>query len=604
MPNVESTGITKQYLGAIPSSHGTTFRVWAPFAKKVFVTGTYNQWKKTAMIHEGDGIWSAKSLRAKIGDEYRFLVQTDQDLLPRMDPYARKVTHSSGNSIIYDPQAFDWDDDHFQIGNWNELVIYEMHVGTFNVLEKGKPGTFDSAMDKLKYLQQLGVNVIEVMPVMEFSGDFSWGYNPANPFAVESIYGGPDAFKLFIKTAHELGLAVIIDVVYNHFGPQDLSLWQFDGWSENNKGGIYFFNDKRSRTPWGDTRPDYGRNEVRQYIHDNALMWLEEYHVDGLRWDSVPYIGNIDGKEGDPSDDIPEGWSLMQWINEDIQKFFPGKISIAEDMKNNPWVTKDEGIGGAGFNAQWDSCFVNPVREAIIQIDDATRNLGAVCEAIKYKYNNDAFRRIIFTESHDEVANGKFRIPEEIWKGNVDSWFSKKRSTLGGALVLTSPGIPMLFQGQEFLEDRWFQVTDPIDWSRIEDELGILKMYNDLIFLRRNLSEISRGLCGQNIHLFHYDESAKLIAFHRWQEAGPTDSVVVVVNLKNQLHEDDDYIIGFPREGTWKMRFNSDSYKYDPNFDTHHSPDVDASQIPYDGLPCSGKVTIGPYTVVIYSQDE
>ena len=126
------------------------------------------------------------------------------------------------------------------------------------------------------------------MPVMEFAGDFSWGYNPAHIFAVESGYGGPDALKDLVKQAHRRGLALIVDVVYNHFGPSDLDLWQFDGWSENGKGGIYFYNDDRSSTPWGDTRPDYGRDEVRRFIHDNAMMWFYDFHVDGLRFDMTP----------------------------------------------------------------------------------------------------------------------------------------------------------------------------------------------------------------------------------------------------------------------------------------------------------------------------
>lgn len=146
------------------------------------------------------------------------------------------------------------------------------HIGTFNVKEEGQPGTLDSAIEKLPYLNNLGINAVEVMPVMEFSGDFSWGYNPSNPFAVESIYGGPDAFKRFVKAAHEHGIAIIVDVVYNHFAPSDLDLWQFHGWSENEKGEIYFYNDHRSSTPWGDTRPNYGRGEVRQYLRDHALM--------------------------------------------------------------------------------------------------------------------------------------------------------------------------------------------------------------------------------------------------------------------------------------------------------------------------------------------
>jgi len=595
-------------MGAIPNAKGVTFRVWAPHAEKVYLTGTFNGWSETStpLVNEKNGYWSTDVSEAKTGDEYRYVIHapTYWNLPPlsRIDPYARKVTNAVGNGVIYDPNAFDWGDDTFHMATGNELVIYEMHVGTFNVKEEGQPGTLDSAIEKLPYLQQLGINAVEVMPIAEFSGDFSWGYNPAHPFAVESIYGGPDALKRFVKVAHEHGIAVIVDVVYNHLGPSDLDLWQFDGWNKNGKGGIYFYNDRRSQTPWGETRPDYGRGEVRQYLRDNALMWFEEYHADGLRWDMIAYIKSIDGNDDNPANDLPEGWSLMQWINVEIKQRFPGKISIGESMKNNPWVIKDVGAGGAGFNAQWDAEFVRPVRQAVISRDDKVRDVGAVSKAIEHRYDLDVFRRVIYTESHDEVANGRARVPEEIWPGKVDSWFSKKRSTLGGALVFSSPGIPMIFEGQELLEDRWFQDKVPIDWSRAEDQHGILGMYRDLISLRRNLSGVSRGLCGQNIHIYHVDHEGKLIAFHRWDVLGPHDSVIVVVNMTNQNR--DGYVIGFPRAGLWKTRFNSDSYNYGPNFYNHPTPDVETHDEGADGLPCSGEIGIGPYTVVMFSQDE
>ena len=441
-------------MGAIPRAKGVTFRVWAPHAEKVYVTGTFNDWGTTAtpLVREENGYWSTDVPEAKVGDEYRYMIHTpaawNLPPLSRIDPYARKVTSSISNGVIYDPHVFDWGNAAFHMATGNELVIYELHVGTFNVKEEGRPGTLDSALERLPYLNKLGINAVEVMPVAEFAGDFSWGYNPAHPFAVAGIYGGPDALKRFVKAAHEHGIAVIIDVVYNHLGPSDLDLWQFDGWSENEKGGIYFYNDRCSQTPWGETRPDYGRGEVRQYLRDNALMWLEEYHADGLRWDMIAYIKSIDGNPDNPANDIPEGWSLMQWINVEIAQRFPGKISIGESMKNNPWVIKDVGAGGAGFNAQWDAEFVHPVRQAVIIRDDTSRDLGAVSGAIEHRYDLDVFRRVIYTESHDEVANGRARVPEEIWPGKVDSWFSKKRSTLGGALVLTSPGSRCFLKGR------------------------------------------------------------------------------------------------------------------------------------------------------------
>jgi 1,4-alpha-glucan branching enzyme len=146
------------------------------------------------------------------------------------------------------------------------------------------------------------------MPTAEFATDYSWGYNPANPFAVEEAYGGSDGLMDFIDAAHAQGIAVVLDVVYNHWGPGDNALWRFDGWGEPGKGGIYFYQDWRSRTPWGD-RPDYGRAEVRQFIRDNALMWLEEYQADGLRWDATHYIRDVNGNDSDPASALPDGWA-------------------------------------------------------------------------------------------------------------------------------------------------------------------------------------------------------------------------------------------------------------------------------------------------------
>jgi 1,4-alpha-glucan branching enzyme len=591
-------------MGAIPGAKGVAFRVWAPHAEKVSVTGTFNNWSATAtpLAAEKNGCWSINVSGAKTGDEYKYLVHGPKGPLSRIDPYARKVTGLAGNGVVYDPKAFDWGDNKFCMATDNELVIYEMHIGTFNVKEKGRPGTFESAIEKFPYLKELGINAVEVMPIMEFPGDFSWGYNPAHPFAIKGIYGGPDGFKRFVKAAHTQGIAVIVDVVYNHFGPSNLDLWQFDSWSENEKGGIYFYNDHRSHTPWGETRPDYGRDEVRRYLRDNACMWFEEYQADGLRWDAIVYIKSIDGNDGNPVNDIPDGWNLMQRINVEIRQRFPNKISIAEGMHKNTWVTKDAGAGGAGFNAQWDADFVHHVRGAIISPDDNLRDLAAVREAVEHRYGSDAFKRVIYTESHDAIANGHARVPEEIWPGNATSWFSRKRSTLGSALVFTSPGIPMIFEGQELLEDRFFQDKVPIDWSRTKKESGILEMYLDMISLRRNLSGVTRGLCGQNINVYHFDDGSKIMAFHRWDKQGPADSVVVVVNMANQSH--DGYVIGFPRGGLWKTRFNGDLKKYGPDFAGHPTPNVDAHEEKADGMSYSGKINIGPYTAVIFSQDK
>ena len=586
-------------MGASPHSKGVAFRVWAPHAERVSVIGSFNNWDgdKAPMQSEENGYWYTDVAKARVGDQYKFLLITANGEYKRIDPYAREVTSSVGNAVVHDPN-FDWEGDDFHLVPWNELVIYELHVGTFNnQKDDDQPGEFSTVSARLGHLKKLGINAIQIMPVGEFAGDRSWGYNPAHIFSVEIAYGGPEAFKRFVKCAHQAGIAVILDVVYNHLGPSDLDLWQFDGWGENNRGGIYFYNDDRAITPWGETRPDFGRGEVRQYLLDNVLMWLEDYHVDGIRFDCTQFIRTV---QGTGSQDLPDGWSLLQWINSQIEQKYPGRITIAEDLQNNRWLTKDAGAGGAGFGSQWDAMFVHPIRLAVTTPQDEDRSLAAVRDAICYRYNDDAFDRVIYSESHDEVANGKERVPQEISLDDPKGWYARKRSTLAAAMVFTAPGIPMLFQGQEFLEGGWFRDTVPVDWDQNKEFSGIVRLYRDLIRLRVNCDGFTRGLCGQFTQVSHVQDERKVIVFHRWDQGGPADDVVVVANF---LHEPQEgYVIGFPVEGTWKLRLNSDWQGYSDDFQDHPSTNVEAESGEFDGFPFQAPITIGPYSVLIFSQ--
>jgi len=244
---------------------------------------------------------------------------------------------------------------------------------------------------------------------------------------------------------------------------------------------------------------------VREYLRDNGLLWIRDYHVDGLRWDATAYIRNVDGHDNDPKNDLPDGWNLMQWINEEVD---PGKAS---------------------------------------------------------------------------------------------SWAAKKKSALGAAIVFTSPGIPMIFQGQEFLEDDWFHDQDPLDWSKKKRFAGIFRLYQDLIRLRLNRDGQTRGLCGQEVVVHHVNNDRKILAYHRWADGGPGDSVLVVANFSN--HPQQDYVIGFPAVGEWVVRFNSDSKYYDSDFGDQGPATVNASGPGRDGLSHSGKLTIAPYSAIVLSQN-
>ena len=217
-------------MGALPHEGGVAFRVWAPHAEAVHVTGSFTDWSEEGLplTAEENGVWAGNAPEAKPGDEYRFLIRNGGETHSRIDPYARAVTNSVGNGIVTaDPPLTD----DFAPPPWNRMVIYEMHVGTFARTEESG-GDLEEAADRFAHLKRLGVNAVQIMPVAEFAGDVSWGYNPAHIFAVESAYGGPEGLRAFVAAAHKAGIAVILDVVYNHFGPSDLDLWRVDGWSE------------------------------------------------------------------------------------------------------------------------------------------------------------------------------------------------------------------------------------------------------------------------------------------------------------------------------------------------------------------------------------
>jgi len=605
-------------LGAILMDGGCVFRVWAPFADKVTVGGDFFRggntepvdWQEVSLQRDaasGDGAsyWSA-FVKGVVPDSLYKLRIKNNGIGPgaggaevwKHDPYARDAVSFAGNSVVVD-RSFDWSGDNFQMPGWNELVIYELHIGTFNH-ERGKPpGTFDEAIGKLDYLASwLGVNAIEVMPAFDFDTQTSMGYNTALPFAIDNAYGRTASMKAFIKAAHQRGIAVILDVVYNHWGPEGLgdSLGRLDGFFLPGKEGIYFYGDDRSVTPYGsDNRPDFGRGEVRQYIRDNAMTLLEELHADGLRLDSTVNI-----RRGQQGQDIGDGFTLLRYLGEQKRASSPWKILIAEDLQNDEVITRDALAGGMGLDAQWDPGFEGRVRDMLFSPSDDGRRASQIAEAVGKSYNQSGpFARVVYTESHDEA---KFqRITDRVAPGDAEGWLARKLSSLGTALALTAPGLPMLFMGQEFLEFQpWNDGTDfSLDFGRIGQFPGFVDLYARLIKLRRNFDNNSRGLRGGNTNVFWASDGDGVVACHRWDQGGPGDDVVVVVNLRNQILPS--YNLGFPRNGTWYLRFNSDARIYCGDFgDVGYNTTADAG--PNQGMPSSGNVGLGPYAVCVYSQ--
>lgn len=571
-------------MGSIPYADGlgagVTFRVWAPNASSVVVRGSFNGWSSTAnpLVKEagGLGLWSADVSTARNGDQYKYYLNNN---LWKRDPRGRKVVNSSDNSIVYDPTAFNWDGDTRLPVNTSDLVIYEMHVGAFydSTPASGGPGKFADAITKLDYLTNLGINAVELMPIMEFAGDYSWGYNPADPYAVENTgYGGPDGLKSFVKAAHQRGIRVLMDVVHNHYGPSDLDLWTFDNGASPS---IYFYSAANiCCTSWGG-RPNYSTEGVRSYIIGNFRMWLDECHVDGFRWDAVGAMRYYDPGHVN----IPEADSLIQYINSTIiHSEHPGAISIAEDQS-----------GGMNFDGEWAVGFGDTVINQMAQSSDSSRDMNALQNAM----NGSGFGRVLYDETHDLVGSlngaGAQRLPKRIHSTDPTGYYARKRSMLGAAIVLSSPGIPMLFMGQEMLATAQFSDGTPLDWSRTVTYTNVVRFYRDLIRLRRNLDGVSLGFTGPNLSWHTVDNTAKVLSFHRWG-AGPNDQVMVVLNCSN--NQFNNYQInGFPANGTWYANLNSDWKIYGSDFG-----DAGSSLVQVSGG--AGDITIGPYSVLVLSR--
>jgi 1,4-alpha-glucan branching enzyme len=570
--------------------------------------------KEDGHPNDDDTVWTGDVAGAKVGDRYKYIIKANGSVVAFVDPCARRLIGSGSavESVVVDLSPLQTS---FRGPAVGQMVIYELHVGTFNAPVTGRVGTFREAIGKLDYLKSLGVNAVELMPVHQNAivddhepKEHDWGYDSVHLYGVHSPYGNPEDLKAFVRECHDRGIAVLLDVVYNHLFEDNL-LRRFGGVSGPGfKDGIFFYGDNRRDTGFG-PRPDFGRPQVRAHISDNALMWIREYGVDGLRWDSTINIRNGGGGR------IPEGEGLMRTANEAMRKLGPpgnSRIAIAEDLQSSAAVTEPTtDVGGLGFDSQWDDGLWAAVRRAVIAVRDEDRDLGAIGAAIERRIGPNAFGRVIYSENHDKVGHPgdnfddrpQIRLPSLIDVGNSESVFAKRRSALAAGIVLTAPGIPMIFQGQEMLETRPFEFkkATPIDWTRADRFKGILDLYRDLIGVRLNKEGNTAGLSAGNVKVFHLDGQKQTLAYRRFSNEQTRDDVIVVANFSNRSYHP--LSIGFPREGKWRVRFNSGALRYDSDFTDGDSPDTGTRQEPRDGLPFSGDVGIGPYSLIVLSQD-
>ena len=420
-----------------------TFGVWAPKAKTMSL-----KWRGGALLMGGPnkrGWWTLDVEEAGGGDDYSFLMDDDPTAYP--DPRGlRQPNGVHGASQIYCHDAFEWHDKLWRGAPRTGAVLYEVHIGTFS-----KAGTFDGAIEHLEYLVDLGVTHIEVMPVAEFAGDRGWGYDGVALFATHEPYGGPNGFKRLIDACHAKGLSVILDVVYNHFGPVG---------NYANKFGPYL--TSKHKTPWGDAvnLDEGGSDEVRRFFCDNALMWLKDYHCDGLRFDAVHEFYD------------KSAVNFMEQLSVEVERLSAtvGReyYLIAESDLNDPQVIRPQEAHGYGMDSQWSDDFHHALFSLLYTKEPGRGyygdfgKLSDLHKALKHAYVYDgqysSYRKrkhgrlveglsahhfVHFDQNHDQVGNRALGERLEHLCG-----MDVAKVSIG--LVLMAPYVPMLFMGEEF----------------------------------------------------------------------------------------------------------------------------------------------------------
>jgi maltooligosyltrehalose trehalohydrolase len=465
-------------LGAVPDRDGrtTTFRAWAPFQPRLdlILLDGEAQVRHVCMEDEQDGYRLAVVEEAGAGTRYRFVTGDDAQLA---DPASRSQPDGiHGPSEVFDPREFDWADGDFSPPELWRYVVYEIHAGAFSAA-----GTLDSAVEGLAHLVELGANAVELMPVCQFPGRHNWGYDGVFPYAVHDAYGGPGALQRFVDAAHQLGLAVVLDVVYNHIGPEGNVLCQF---------GPYF--TERYRTPWGEAvnfdGPD--SDHVRRFFVQNALEWLRDFHIDALRLDAVHEIVDMTAR--------PFLLELHEATRELSRRTGRELPLVAESADNNPLVVTDPASGGLGMDAQWSDDFHHALHSVVtgerngyyVDFGRLQQLATSISEGfvIQGGYSRHRGRRhgapsggieperlVVFSQNHDQIGNRP--------RGDrLSAQLDPDRLRLVGAVLLMSPYVPLLFMGEEYAE------TAPFPYFVDHAEASLLEA------VRKGRSDEMRGI--------------------------------------------------------------------------------------------------------------
>ena len=596
-----------RHLGANPKVvdgiPGVLFATWAPNAARVSVIGDFNQWdgrRHPLRCRGGSGVWELFIPELTPGTPYKFELvnQSTGELLEKTDPYGRQFElRPKTSALVPSPVEHDWKDCDWLAArkgfDWQHapISIYEVHLGSWMRDANGGFLNYRELARKLvDYLEPLGFNYIELLPITEFPLDASWGYQVTGYYAPTARFGSPDDFRWFVDHLHRHGVGVILDWVPAHFPKDEWALSRFDG------SALYEHEDPRrgEHRDWGTKIFNFGRNEVKNFLISSAIFWFEEFHIDGIRMDAVASMLYLDysREEGDwlpnryGGRENLEAIEFMQHLNSVIGENFPGTLMIAEESTAWPQVSRPTWVGGLGFSMKWNMGWMHDTLEYFAK-DPVYR---------MYHHNNLTFGMLYsFTEnfvlpfSHDEVVHGKRSLLDKM---PGDRWQKFANLRLLYAYQFTYPGKKLLFMGCDFGQWEEWNHDRSMAWSYLDqpEHAGVQRTLADLNRIYRETPALhgddftGDGFAWIDCH----DAAQSVISFQR-KYGG--EHVVVVLNFTPVVREG--YRIGVPAGAAYETIFNSDSAFYGGSNVGNAGP-LEAEALPWMNQEYSIVLTLPP----------